>query len=137
MVRQTVGRVGEDRIPGMAEAIERRATERGLTPSSFAAAANLTGPGLDPVRNGVRKQYAAKTRIGVARALRWPVDWYERILNDEDPATFPDTEHPDSAEDRLSSVEGAVAEIRAELSQVVERLAQVAQQLERIAPPPP
>lgn len=92
----------------MAEAIEARRRERQLSPGDFARRAGLTVQGLAPVRNGVRKGYQDKVRAGVARALAWPVDWYDRLLAGEDSTSFPETEHPNgphSDEARLSAVE--------------------------------
>lgn len=112
-------------VPGMAEAIRRRAESRGLSPSRFAEAAGLTEPGLKPVRDGVRKQYALKTRRGVAVALGWPLDWYDRMVAGEDPDTFPDVEHarsPTSQADRLALLEREVAGLRSDLQALVQEL---------------
>jgi transcriptional regulator with XRE-family HTH domain len=106
----------------MAKAIEDRRRARQLSPSDFARQAGLTVQGIAPVRNGVRKGYQDKVRAGVARALAWPLDWYDRLLAGEDPATFPDTVHPNgprSDGDRLTAVEAEVAEIRQILDRVV------------------
>jgi hypothetical protein len=81
--------VTADLVPGMAEAVEKRRWDLGLNPSAFAEAAGLTLPGTMPVRKGVRRNYEEKTRRGIARALQWPIDWYERLLAGEDPETFP------------------------------------------------
>ena len=75
-------------VPGMADYVERRRRQLELTPGDFAERAGLTRQGLDPVRSGIRKDYADKTRFGVARALAWPTDWYERLLDGEDPADW-------------------------------------------------
>lgn len=80
-------------VPGMAEAIERRRRELGLSPGDFATAAGLTRQGLDPVRKGYRRAYQDKVRLGVARALAWPLDAIDRLLAGEDPATFAHTTH--------------------------------------------
>lgn len=115
------GSVPEETVPGMAEAIERRRKARRLAPSDFARASGLTMQGLAPVRSGVRKGYQEKVRSGVAKALAWPLDWYERLLAGDDPETFPDTEHPDrprSVDDRLSAVEADVADLRQTLARV-------------------
>lgn len=68
-----------DRVPGMAEAIDARRLELGLTIGNFADAAGLTRQGLDPVRQGLRRQYNDRTILGVARALRWPIDWLDQL----------------------------------------------------------
>lgn len=103
-------------VPGMAEAIRRRAEQRGLTPGLFVELSGLTEPGLRPVREGVRKQYAAKTRRGVAVALAWPLDWYDRLLAGDSPDDFPTVEHsgaPRSIEQRISSLEEQVRQLAA------------------------
>ena len=104
----------DDIVPGMADAIRRRAEQRGLTPGLFVELSGLTEPGLRPVREGVRKQYAAKTRRGVAVALAWPLDWYDRLLAGEDPDDFPTSDHspaPMSIEQRISWLEDQVRQI--------------------------
>lgn len=71
---------GRAEVPGMAAVIGARMKELGLGPGDFAAAADLTRQGLDDVRAGVRKRYQFKTIKGVARALAWELDWYDRML---------------------------------------------------------
>lgn len=111
-------------VPGMAEAIDARRAERGLSPSEFAANAGVTPQGLAPVRRGDRKLYQSKVRIGVARALWWPEDWFERLEAGDDPSTFP-TVVPDDAlasdeiRTRLAELESEVAEIRTALAELV------------------
>lgn len=99
----------------MAEAIQKRADQLGVNPSLFEELSNLTGPGLAPVRKGAKRAYQPKTIRGVAVALRWPLDWYERLVAGEDWTTFPDTEHPHaplSPEQRISRLEAQLAELR-------------------------
>lgn len=80
-------------VPGMADAIEKRRKDLGMSPGEFAAAAGLTAPGLAPVRKGYRRAYQDKVKLGVARALEWPVDAVDRLLAGErvepDPPTTP------------------------------------------------
>lgn len=108
--------VAKDEVPGMAEAIEARRLDRQLSPTAFAKAAGLTTQGLVPVRRGLRRDYHDKVRTGVARALAWPLDWYDRIqAGDTD---LPDTEHPDrpaSEAERLTVLEGRVQRMRSDL----------------------
>lgn len=110
----------QSEVPGMAEAIEQRRLERQLSPGDFAEAAGLTRQGLVPVRRGKRRDYQAKVRHGVARALAWPADWYDRLLAGEDWRAFPDGEHPAtrSTDARLTAVEAEVVEIRQILGRV-------------------
>jgi hypothetical protein len=113
----------------MAEAIHHRAEQRGLSPSRFAEAAGLTEPGLKPVRDGVRKQYALKTRRGVAVALGWPLDWYDRLVAGDDWRSFPEAEHaatPASDRSRLAAVEQELTAIREALAVVVDRVEELA-----------
>ena len=118
---------GTNVVPGMAEAIAKRAAECGMTPTKFAQAAGLTGAGLDPVRRGIRKQYAPKTRIGVARALGWPHNWYELLLEGVDASTFPETDHPATTAQRLEAIERAMERLTALVAEqnllVIEALA--------------
>lgn len=98
----------EESVPGMKEAVEARRVSRHLSPGEFASEAGLTEQGLAPVRRGARKAYQDKVRRGVAVALAWPLDWYDRLLAGEDATQFPETEHPNrprSTEQRLSSLE--------------------------------
>lgn len=121
MERTMVADVGA-KVPGMAEAVEKRAKELGLTPKSFAEHAKLTGPGLAPVRGGHRRGYEAKTLQGVARALRWPLDWYDRLVAGHDWRAFPDVDHPDvplSVEQRISRLEAQVADLLAMVTSLV------------------
>lgn len=111
----------------MAEAIEARRLARGLSPGQFARDAGLTAQGLVPVRRGYRREYHDKVRVGVARALHWPLDWYDRIRDGEDGLELPETEHADkpasnserltALEDRLGRIETVVTELTDELRQ--------------------
>ena len=103
----------------LAEAVEQRRRELGLTIGDFAAAAGLTRQGLDPIRRGVVKQYEDRTLFGVARALRWAGDWYDRILAGDDPAELatPNGHDVDEVVDLTGLTEDDKAQIRA----IVER----------------
>lgn len=103
-------------VEGMSEAVERRALELGLAPGTFAARARLTPQGLEPVRAGERRNYQRKTIVGVARALRWPLDWYERLQNGE--VDLPHTDHPEQdpdVEERLTALEEQMGRVLAHL----------------------
>lgn len=71
--------------PAMADAVDRRRLQLGMTPGDFATAAGLTRQGLDPVRKGELRKYNDRTILGVARALRWEPDWYERLSSGRSP----------------------------------------------------
>src|SRR5690349_22810425 len=100
----------------MSAAIEARMLELGLAPGSFATAARLTPQGLEPVRAGERRSYQRKTIVGVARALRWPLDWYARLqAGDTD---LPTVAHPDGEagiEERLTALEEQMTRVLAHL----------------------
>lgn len=93
----------------MAEWIERRRLELGLTPGGFVEASGLTQPGLAPVRRGARRAYQDKVILGVAEALRVRPDWYDRLLAGKKPIaaeTTPGmTARVASIEERLNRVE--------------------------------
>lgn len=103
----------------MADAIEARRLARQLSPGAFARAAGLTTQGLVPVRRGLRRDYHDKVRTGVARALGWPLDWYDRLqAGDTD---LPDTEHPDrpaSDGERITALEHRVQRMRTDLTEL-------------------
>jgi hypothetical protein len=107
-------------VPGMAEAVEGRRRQRRLSPSAFADAAGVTVQGLAPVRKGVRRDYQDKIRHGVAAALQWPSNWYDRLLAGEDWTTFPTVEHAPVKSDaeRIAALE----ELVLDLAEAVERL---------------
>ena len=97
-----------DEVPGMTAAVEARRQELGLTPDAFAAATGLTRTGASNVRRGERRDYQDKTITGVAVALRWKRDWYERLLRGDQP-------EPEDAG-------GMDPDIRAELDEIKDRL---------------
>lgn len=99
--------MADNTVPGMREAIEARMTSEGLSPTALEAKAQLSNPMCVEVRAGTRKNYAFKTRIGFARALRWPADWYDRLVAGDDAAGFPDTDWPIglSLEERVAALE--------------------------------
>jgi transcriptional regulator with XRE-family HTH domain len=74
-----------DEVPRMAERVEARRRELGLAPGAFAERSGLTAPALAHVRAGRKRRYQESTIYGVARALRWRTDWYERLLADQEP----------------------------------------------------
>ena len=82
----------ENAVPGMAEAIERRRVERGLTVSEFARAAGVTPQGLVPLRKGVRRNYRERLKIGVCAALGWTPDSVDLLLKEHPPNEATDHE---------------------------------------------
>lgn len=114
----------DDEVPGMAEAIERRMNELGLTPTTLATASGLTYEGVRPVMLGTRKAYQAKTRQGVARALGWPHDWYQRLLAGEDPTTWTDTQAATQGNvlARLDNLEAGQVELNGLVRELLEEV---------------
>lgn len=86
--------MGKTKIDGLAEAVEARRKELGLTPGQFVEESGLTQPGLATVRNGEDRAYQEKTILGVAKALRWEIDWLDRLRagTQPRPAGAPDDE---------------------------------------------
>jgi hypothetical protein len=76
-----------DTVEGMANAVRDRLVELDMDIQDFVRASGLSRPGLDPVRDGVRRNYKAKTIYGVAKALRWSPDWYDRLVDGQLPTT--------------------------------------------------
>lgn len=87
-------------IQGMAEAIEQRRRDLNLTVGELAAAAGITAQALAGYRRGERRDSVAaeRTKRGLASALGWPADWYERLDAGEDPASFPVVDAADSVD---------------------------------------
>jgi len=112
-----------DVVPGMAEAIDKRRLELGLSMGGFAKAAGLTRAGLAPVVNGERRDYQDKTRFGLARALHWPVDALDRLMAGEDPATFEHSPPKPTVEARLAQIEQQITAAQVQLDQLARRLA--------------
>lgn len=75
----------------MAEAIEQRRKVLNLSVGELASAAGITAQALAGYRRGERRDSVAaeRTKRGLASALGWPADWYERLDGGEDPADFP------------------------------------------------
>lgn len=115
--------MADDEVPGMADAVRRRMAERGLSPTLFAEVAGVTTQGLDPVRAGARRNYSSKTRLGVARALGWPLDWYDRIIEGEPASKFETIEHADaplSLPERVSALERSVRDLSDQVRQILD-----------------
>jgi hypothetical protein len=109
--------VSTTEVPGMAQAVETRRRERQLTPGEFAAAAGITAQGLAPVRKGQRRAYQDRVRIGVARALAWPEDWYDRLLAGQ-PVTDAPQSNGRTIDERLTALEERWSRIEAALDRL-------------------
>lgn len=108
-------------MPGMADAVEARRIARGLSTGKLAELVGVSRQALVPVRKGLRRDYNDDTIFGVARALRWPVDWYERLKGGEPPMDEDDPDHAD-LEQRLDQVEEELRSQRAALLEILRRL---------------
>lgn len=110
-------------VPGMAEAIEQRRQEKGLSPTEFAKAAGITVQGLRPVRLGERRRYRHNVRIGVARALDWPDDALERLMAGEVPAPLEPLDPATAAwlNLRLDRLEAQLGDVLSELQTLARR----------------
>lgn len=116
----------DEPVPGMAECIQARCAELGLTPGGFADAAGLTRQGLTDVRSGRRKRYQGVTIYGVAKALRWKPDWYDRILDGQEPepADEPiDDDRLDAMDRKIDAIAEQVSEVRGAVDQLAALLA--------------
>lgn len=105
----------------MAQAVERRRLALDLSLGDFERISGLTRQGLLPVRNGVRKAYSEKTRRGVARALRWPIDWYDRLLAGEDPDTLADAVERTDQVDYNSRIARMPEHVRRTIDDLIDR----------------
>lgn len=93
-----------DTVPGMAEAIEARRAALNLTVEGLAAAAGLTRPGIKPLREGQRRNYSTATLRGVAEALGWHRDWYDRLQQGASGGELIDPDRVASWDHRISSL---------------------------------
>lgn len=112
-------------MPGMAQAIEERRLERGLTLTAFANAAGVTPQGLVPLRKGYRRNYREKLKIGVCTALGWTADSIDLLLNGQPPVRATDYGVALAALDQMTPVTRAELErVRQELKQDLQNLQQ-------------
>lgn len=109
-------------VPGMADAIERRRLELGMTIGDLADAAGITRQGLDPVRRGEHRSYNDRTIMGVARALRWDVDWLDRLIAGRRPREVRGNLLPDDGEDWNQFKSSLSEEDRAAIRTIIDGL---------------
>ncbi|HXH58430.1 hypothetical protein [Iamia sp.] len=107
----------------MKDAVEQRRTALRLSPGAFAIAAELTRQGVSPVRAGRRRQYEDATIFGVATALRWEPDWYDRLLRGEPPIELTAPVGQDE-----------VTQLRADLSMLEGRVDELDRLIRAVAP---
>jgi hypothetical protein len=72
-------------VPGMAEAIATRMRELRIRPGRLAELSGLTPAGVMAFRKGYRRNYRDHAKWGMARALQWPADAIDRLLDGEMP----------------------------------------------------
>lgn len=69
----------------LAEAIETRRTELGLSPTAFAEATGLSLQALRNLRRGEVRRYQDRLTMPVTRVLGWTPDSIDRLLRGEPP----------------------------------------------------
>lgn len=96
-------------VPGMAEAIERRRKELGLSPGDLAEESGLSRTGIADMRKGYRKLYQDGPKLRVCRALQWTPDSIDRLLNGLPPIVAEPSATPvpsgRTIEQRLAAIE--------------------------------
>lgn len=105
----------------MADAIETRRRQLRIAKGQMAELAGVNRETLRPVRAGLLRDYNDETIFGLARALRWPVDWYERLKRGE-PAVDENGEADPRVSDRLDDLERRADELERLLREVLRRL---------------
>lgn len=115
------GDLVSDIVPGMADAIEARRNELGLSVGSLADAAGLTRQGLAPLRAGLCRAYNDATIFGLAGALRWPNDWYARVRRGEPPMDGEKADDPEVSR-RLDELERQAEETKRLLAEILQSL---------------
>lgn len=98
-------------VPGMAEAVEARRKNLGLSVGQLVSATGLTRPGVDNVRNGLLRDYHEKTILGFARGLHWREDWFDRLRAGDAPVEVKPPRDT-GEDDALSALRREVAELR-------------------------
>jgi transcriptional regulator with XRE-family HTH domain len=71
----------------LADAIEHRRVELGLSPSEFAEATGVTMEGLRRLRRGEVRRYQQRLTGPVCRILGWTPDSIDRLLSGQPPET--------------------------------------------------
>ena len=74
-----------ERSASLAEAVERRRKELGLTPNALAEATGLSLQALRNIRRGEIRQYQERLTFPLTQALGWSPDSIDRILAGGDP----------------------------------------------------
>lgn len=75
----------------MADAIEARRMELGLTVGELSARSGVTEPGLMPLRRGELREYRDASKIGLCRALGWTTNSIDLLMDGEPPVQLVDT----------------------------------------------
>lgn len=116
--------MADESVPGMADAIDARMRSLHLSPTDLERRSGLSSPQCLDVRAGKRKGYAMKTRRGIAQALRWPIDWYDRLVAGDDGAAIETVLWPIivTPEERLDALEAQMGEVQSALRRLLERL---------------
>lgn len=107
----------DELVPELAEAIERRRRELGLTVGDLARITGLTRQGLAPLREGRRRAYQERLTLPVAKALGWQPDAIERLLQGLQPVEI------DPAAPEADPTD--VTQLRAELERATAAIAEM------------
>ena len=96
---------GERIVPELADAIEGRRRQLGLSVGQLARAADLTTEGLRPLRRGEARDYQERTVLNLCRALKWTPDSIDRVLRGESPVEDGDAAPVGNLEERVKTLE--------------------------------
>lgn len=112
---------GERIVPELADAIEGRRRQLGLSVGQLARAADLTTEGLRPLRRGEARDYQERTVLNLCRALKWTPDSIDRVLRGESPVEDGDAAPVGNLEERLAAIEEQLTRL-ARVPAVLEQL---------------
>jgi hypothetical protein len=125
----------------LAEAVNSRMDELGLSPTDLVAATGLTYQGLLNIRRGEIRQYQKRTTIPLTKTLGWTPESIEKILAGGKPELVSSPEKDGDVLDRLEALKQEVAAnhllLTAYIDQTTRALVAVADRLEAIAHAPP
>lgn len=74
--------------------IRARRDKLGLSQEQIPGVSSAT---VGKIERAAADAFRPRQLVALMQALRWPTDAYQRLLDGEDPATWPDTPPPTSA----------------------------------------
>lgn len=129
----------EGLLDGLAEAVRTRMRELRLAPKDLEPRSGLTAQQWQHVRTGRRRNYQSRTIFGVAKALEWEPDWYDRILRGEAPvprstrsSAHVHGEVPEELPDRLGALEERMATMTTNYDELLNRVLGIQRSVDRI-----